>query len=231
PHPLSTRPSSDAALPAPSRDLTHAASPSAEGPARITASEPRPASAPQPSAPRPAAPRPGLEILQGGGGGSEPRSHPPDAAAALLLSPIPPGICPSCLRERAAIEARCAGCGLDFLKADPAAFAPSARLSRAWAALTERWEEAPAHARFLQGARAANELREAARLYRLHLLASPGDPHAQGALEKLVAETLAMANLSRAERPDADGLRAQRRQRLLVAVLLLSLLLAGLAMM
>lgn len=129
------------------------------------------------------------------------------------------------------MEARCAGCGLDFLKADPAMFAPSTRLSRAWAMLSEQWEEAPAHARFLKGAREANELREAARLYRLHLRSWPGDPHAQGALEKLVAETLAMASLSRAEHSDPETLKRARRKRQLVAVLLLSLLMAGLAMM
>lgn len=128
------------------------------------------------------------------------------------------------------MESRCAGCGLDFLKADPSALVPSERLTRAWAALTQRWDEAQAHARFLSGARAAGELREGARLYRLHLLSSPEDPHAQAALEKLVAETLAMAAVSR-DRPDSEGLQRDRRKRLMVAGLLLSLLLAGLAMM
>ena len=129
------------------------------------------------------------------------------------------------------MESRCAGCGLDFLKADPAAFAPSERLSRAWAMLSEHWDETPAHARFLKGAREAAELREAARLYRLHLLSSPGDPYAEGALEKLVSETLAMASLARTGHSDPETLKGERRKRLLVAVLLLSLLLAGLAMM
>lgn len=213
----------------------------ATSPVRSQASGPNRSLGPRTDASRPGpeleAPRevsrpvPGLELLEGGASDPDAAFPPPDARPALLLPPIPPGICPSCLRERPAIQPHCAGCGLDFLKTDPATFAPSARLSRAWAALSEQWDQLQAHARFLEGARAADEVREAARLYRLYLLSSPEDPHARGALEKLVAETLAMAAATRTGRPPPEGLEAGRRTRLLIAALLLSLLLAGLAMM
>lgn len=96
---------------------------------------------------------------------------------------------------------------------------PSAALLSAYAALAARWDDAPAHTRFLHLAAAGGELAAAGRLYRIRLAQAPGDGVARASLEatvKMASAPVSVAAIKSA--PVAGATPGRRKKLLLVAV-------------
>jgi hypothetical protein len=148
---------------------------------------------------------------------------PPSAAPApLAIQPVfepPAAFCPKCVSPRKPGSPSCPSCGLVFGQAVALDVKPSAALLSAYAALAARWDDAPAHTRFLHLAAAGGELAAAGRLYRIRLAQAPGDGVARASLEatvKMASAPVSVAAIKSA--PVAGATPGRRKKLLLVAV-------------
>jgi hypothetical protein len=142
---------------------------------------------------------------------------PPVSPGAGPIEPdfeAPGGFCPKCISPRRAEAASCPSCGLVFAKALSQDFTVSSSLASAFRALAARWQEPPAHARFLQLAAETGELASAGRLYRIRMARTPEDMVARASLEATVK--MASAPVSVAAIKVAPGVDTGRHRKLLL---------------
>jgi hypothetical protein len=149
-------------------------------------------------------------------------SLPPQRLAIPVAFEPPAAFCPKCVSPRTPGAKSCPSCGLVFGKPLSGEVRPSPGLASAFSALAERWDDAPAHGRFLHLAAAGGELAAAGRLYRIRLAEAPEDAVARASLEatvKMASAPVSVAAIKSA--PVAGATPGRRKKLILMAITLL----------
>ncbi len=156
-------------------------------------------------------------------------AEPPPLLTARRVDPqepflVPSTHCPKCIGMRGPGPS-CAQCGLVFAQVDLAQLQPPKWLQERWSLAWHDWSSPSLHRTMLERATQLSMLPALARLYRLRLTWAPGDAVAESARAEVMRR--ASVPLATVARIDVGG---QRRRRMVLGAMALSITLVALAM-